>query len=86
MLSEVIIMHQDKYSKSGESAKALGKRMFRTDEFFSAIPSFVQTKTMDGFADQLRVDLLGSMSMAISTRNEAAVPTEATLCTKHRLV
>lgn len=74
VLSEIIVMHQDKYcksGKSGKSAKALGKSMLHTDGFFALIPSIVQTKPIDAIADQCFVDLFGFKAMATSFRNEA---------------
>lgn len=69
----------DKYLESGKSPNALVKRLLCNSEFFVLVEPFVQKKTIDAFANHLKVVLLHSTSMITYTEIDADIKAGANL-------
>lgn len=79
VLGDTTDKYISKYFKASEAAEGVRKRLMHNSIFLAPTPSFVCTKTLDTFADQCRVRVLGSTTMAAVAKNDVAVGAEASV-------
>lgn len=73
VLGKTIDKHVDKCFQVIKSAEALGKGLLHDDKYLTQIASFFQTRNMNAIADQRRVDVFRSSSMAIGAKKEGFI-------------
>lgn len=79
LLGDTINNHVAKFFEAGKTSKGLGKGLLCYDKFLAPKLSIVQTQTMEAITDQQSLDVLGSMSMAVSAKKDVDVAAEHSL-------